>query len=114
MLTLSAIVVGFSHRWFWRSRWEPHGGRRRQLAAAGLLHTPVDTTHQSGTHDRRLATTGGTYHREERFGAQAVDQSVREALAPEESVSISFVEVLQTLERMAPSLPWDVPPVDPA
>jgi hypothetical protein len=34
----------FSHRWFWRSRWEPHGGRLRQLATAGLLHTPVDTT----------------------------------------------------------------------
>src|SRR6476659_926285 len=28
----------------WTSRWKPHGGRRRQLATAGLLHTPVDTT----------------------------------------------------------------------
>src|SRR5437762_14140600 len=42
MLTLSAIVVGFPHRWFWRSRWEPHGGRHCQQATAGLLHTLVE------------------------------------------------------------------------
>src|SRR5262249_32196914 len=44
MLTLSAIVVG-SPILVWTSRWEPHGGRRRQLATAGFLHTPADTTH---------------------------------------------------------------------